>query len=218
MSYNLSYNTVIPLLRSTLELLMQEKLFSPFRLVGGTSLSLQIGHRMSDDIDLFTDELYGSIDFKPIDEYLRSHFDYVECSEIAPIAFGKMYRVGRSKADSIKLDLMYTTEQFVHPIVETDGIRMASIAEITAMKLDILTRGGRKKDFWDLHALTDHFTLDQMIALHKKRYPYTHHAGEIRRGFRNFSQADEDFDPQCLLGKHWELIKYDLFEFSQAKK
>ncbi len=34
--------------------------FAPFRLVGGTSLSLRYGHRMSDDIDLFTDAEYGS--------------------------------------------------------------------------------------------------------------------------------------------------------------
>ena len=42
---------------------MHEKQFTPFRLVGGTSLSLQLGHRMSDDIDLFTDDPYDSFNF-----------------------------------------------------------------------------------------------------------------------------------------------------------
>lgn len=51
----LHYNTVTSLLRETLDILMSEDLFSPFRLVGGTNLSLRLGHRMSDDIDLFTD-------------------------------------------------------------------------------------------------------------------------------------------------------------------
>lgn len=41
------WNTVSPLLKQVLNDLMKEELFSPFRLVGGTSLSLQIGHRMS---------------------------------------------------------------------------------------------------------------------------------------------------------------------------
>jgi hypothetical protein len=45
---------------------MSEEIFSPFRLAGGTALSLQIGHRKSIDIDLFTDQIYGSIDFYPI--------------------------------------------------------------------------------------------------------------------------------------------------------
>lgn len=37
------------------------KVFEPFRLVGGTALSLQMGHRLSVDIDLFTDAEYGTL-------------------------------------------------------------------------------------------------------------------------------------------------------------
>jgi hypothetical protein len=64
------WNTVSPLLERVLIDLMTEELFSPFRLVGGTALSLQIGHRESVDIDLFTDADYGSIDFKEIGSFL----------------------------------------------------------------------------------------------------------------------------------------------------
>lgn len=58
----LYWNTVAPILESVLQDIINEPLFSSFRLVGGTSLSLQLGHRMSVDIDLFTDAEYGSID------------------------------------------------------------------------------------------------------------------------------------------------------------
>ena len=58
------YNTVTPLLKEVLDILMKEETFAPFRLVGGTNLSLRLGHRMSDDIDLFTDAEYGSLDFR----------------------------------------------------------------------------------------------------------------------------------------------------------
>lgn len=44
----LQYQTVKPILRSTLERLVEIDEFKPFRLVGGTSLSLRYGHRMSD--------------------------------------------------------------------------------------------------------------------------------------------------------------------------
>jgi len=57
------WKTVNGLLRETLLLLMKSKEFDKFRLVGGTALSLQLGHRISVDIDLFTDADYGSIDF-----------------------------------------------------------------------------------------------------------------------------------------------------------
>jgi len=53
---------------------MRAKEFEAFRLVGGTSLSLQIGHRESVDIDLFSDLTYGSIDFNVIDSYLDKEF------------------------------------------------------------------------------------------------------------------------------------------------
>ncbi len=43
----LHYNTVTPLLRNSLIQLMAAKEFNGFRLVGGTALSLQIGHRES---------------------------------------------------------------------------------------------------------------------------------------------------------------------------
>jgi Nucleotidyl transferase AbiEii toxin, Type IV TA system len=58
----LYWNTVKPLLKEILEEIIAEDIFKPFRLVGGTSLSLQIGRRMSVDIDLITDNKYGSID------------------------------------------------------------------------------------------------------------------------------------------------------------
>jgi hypothetical protein len=48
-----------------------------------------------------------------------------------------------------------------------------------------------------------------MIELHKTRYPYNHDEGLIRANFTNFTIADDDFDPICLKGKYWELIKYD---------
>lgn len=49
-----------------------------------------------------------------------------------------------------------------------------------------------------------------MIDLHKKRYPYSHKENEIRTNFTNFTIADDDFDPICLKGKYWELIKFDI--------
>ena len=58
----LQSQTVKPILRSTLDRLMEMEEFRPFRLVGGTSLSLRYGHRMSDDIDLFTMQHIYTID------------------------------------------------------------------------------------------------------------------------------------------------------------
>ena len=74
----LHYHTVNPLLKESLFLFMKADEFDDLRLVGGTSLSLQIGHRESVDIDLFTDTPYGTLDFNSIDAYLENQFPYVD--------------------------------------------------------------------------------------------------------------------------------------------
>jgi Nucleotidyl transferase AbiEii toxin, Type IV TA system len=51
---------------------MQADTFKDFRLVGGTALSLYRGHRLSEDIDLFTDAPYGSIDFGVLTDFMTT--------------------------------------------------------------------------------------------------------------------------------------------------
>ena len=207
----LQYRIVKPILRSTLERLMRIDEFRPFRLVGGTSLSLRYGHRISDDIDLFTDAEYGSIDFQLLQEILRREFPYCQgdCGEI--VSFGTSFLVGNSKEDNVKLDLFYT-DPFIRPMDQIESIRMASLDDIVAMKMDVISRGGRKKDFWDLHILRNKYTIEQMLSLYKERYPYGATDEECIAGLTNFSVADSDPDPTCLLGKIWQLIKLDFVE------
>ena len=207
----LYYNTLSSYLHETLVKLMEADELKMFRLVGGTSLSLQLGHRKSIDIDLFSDIEYGTIDFQGIDLHLRQNFKYVDTLNIEPIGFGKSYFIGESAQQCVKLDLFYT-DQFIRPILLTDSIRLASLEEIAAMKVDVISRGGRKKDFWDIHELMELYTIRYMIELHKERYPYSHDSNQILKSFTQFEGADMDFDPLCLKHKYWELIKLDILE------
>ena len=207
----LQYQTVKPILRSTLERLMEIDEFNQFRLVGGTSLSLRYGHRMSDDIDLFTDAEYGSLDFHLLQDILRREFPYCQgdCGEI--VGFGTSYLVGNSKDENVKVDLFYT-DPFIRPMEQLDKIRMASVNDIVAMKMDVVSRGGRKKDFWDLHMLRNYYSEEQMISLYEERYPYGATKEECVAGLTNFSVADTEPDPICLQNKVWQLIKLDFTE------
>jgi len=212
MTENLYYNTVSNNLLEVLRKIMGAKEFAFFRMVGGTTLSLQRGHRMSIDIDMFTDSPYGSLDFSVLEKYLQSAFAYTNSNDYSVAGMGKSFRVGSDKMQSIKLDVYYT-DAFIRPSLTVDGIRMAHVEDIIAMKLDIISRGGRKKDFWDLHELTQEYTLDQMLALHEERHPYTHEEKVIKANFTNFDIADAEIDPHCLRGKHWEVIKLDMVDF-----
>jgi hypothetical protein len=120
--------TISPLLWDALIQLMQFPELESFRLVGGTSLSLRLGHRISVDIDLFTDAAYGSIDFEAIDQLIKNSFAYVSFSLSGNDSMGKSYFVGKSEKEAIKLDLFYT-DRFVFPLKIYDGIRFARFEE-----------------------------------------------------------------------------------------
>lgn len=208
----LFYNTVNESLKNILEILMNSEVFNQFRLVGGTALSLQLGHRVSVDIDLFSDVPYGSIDFNLIDSFLDNTFPSVDYLSNLNSGLGKSYYIESGENISVKLDVFYTDKFIFEPRVE-NGIRMATLEEIAAMKLDVIQRGGRKKDYWDIHEILNQLDLKAMLALHKKRYPYNSDAALILKNMVDFEMAEEDFNPNCLLGKHWEFIKEDLIEF-----
>jgi len=201
-------NTVSVLLWDALKQLMSIEAFNTFRLVGGTSLSLQLGHRASIDIDLFTDAEYGSIDFEYLESILKQTFTYVDTLSVDAVGMGKSYFIGNNENDLVKLDLFYT-DTFVFPCVIEDNVRFSSIEEIAAMKFEIIAQGGRKKDFWDVHELLGTFTIDQMIDFYLKRNPYSYSKDELLPQILDFSIADDEFTPNCYKDKTWEIIKLD---------
>lgn len=207
----LYWNTVAPLLESVLKDLMQQNEFKDFRLVGGTALSLHLGHRMSIDIDLFTDQEYGTVNFEALENYLSNKYSYFDKSNHRLIGMGCSYLLGGSEEDNLKLDIYYTDPFIQAPHIE-EGIRLATVEEIAAMKMDVIQRGGRKKDFWDLHEILESYSISDLITLHEQRYPYSHDRAEILFQLTNFENADSEFDPICLKSKVWELIKYEILQ------
>ena len=204
----LHLNTVSELLWNSLNELMLIEEFDSFRIVGGTSLSLQIGHRESVDIDLFTDSEYGSIDFDNLEAILKQKFQYVDSTSTTEIGFGKSFFIGSNESKLVKLDLFYT-DPFVFPITIENNVRFSSIPEVIAMKFEVIGQGGRKKDFWDIHELLNSYTLDEMIEFYLRRNPYGYSKKELTTQIVDFTVAEDDFTPNCFRGKDWELIKLD---------
>ncbi len=208
---NLHLETVSELLWISLKKLMQLELLKDFRIVGGTSLSLQMGHRISVDIDLFTDLQYDTFNFNHLDDTISTMFKYVEIGNGGNNSMGQTYYVGDDPNNQLKLDFYYT-DKFFFPMIVSENIRLASIEEIATMKLDVIGRNGRKKDFWDLHEIMNVYTLHELVKFYENKYPYNHSRQELIQGLTNFEKANNDFDPICLKGKHWELIQFDIEE------
>jgi predicted nucleotidyltransferase component of viral defense system len=206
----LYYETVSKSLLECLQKLMSNNVFNDFVLVGGTALSLQLGHRVSVDIDLFTSTQYGSMNLEEIKSALTTTFPYTDCLDsLNKRNLGYMVYIGNCQKERIKLDLFYTDE-FIAPIVQYDGLRMASLKDISAMKMQAITNNKRKKDFWDIHELLEYFTLEQMILFGLQRDPYALKIDDIINSIFNAYNLLQDSEIKCLKGKYWELIIEDL--------
>lgn len=192
---NLHYEAAPDPLLDLLRRLMQEELLSPFVLVGGTALALRLGHRISVDIDLFSDNAF---DVQPITEMLRDIFS-IQALETAQ-------NTVRGEVDGIKLDIMSHCYPAIGTPVTMDGIRMASLEDITAMKLNAIAHRGSKKDFWDYAELLSHFSRDEMLGFFAKKYS-NENVWYAEKSLSYFDDAEEEPDPRDLKDRIWNEIK-----------
>jgi predicted nucleotidyltransferase component of viral defense system len=109
--------------------------------------------------------------------------------------------------DSVKVDLVnYKHKQITNTIVE-EGIRMYSTTDIAAMKIQAILGRGRKKDFWDLAELFQHYSLKEIEEFHSKKYPSQQLLISIPQAAIYFADAEDSEDPISLKGQTWESVK-----------
>lgn len=170
-----------------------------FSLAGGTALSLRYGHRSSIDLDLFYHEKFdhSSIEDELIREF-GADFDY----ESGHKTFGFFCNIYH-----IKVDIVYFPHQPIDAIETVNNIRMYSSADIAAMKIQAIFGSSKKKDFWDLYELLQHYSLQQIMDWHKQKYPSQMLAISIPNAITYFVDADESETPISFKKQTWESVK-----------
>lgn len=206
-------NIASPLLMECLRKIMANKAFDNHYLVGGTALALQRGHRVSIDIDMFTNALYGEMNTEEIKKVLIEMFPYTEnLDRLDETLMVYSLYVGNSSDDCIKLDICYDDNP-VFPLVQIEGIRMVSEKDIAAMKLNAIAQDRqRKKDFWDIHDLLETYSIENMVSFALKRYPWSLTLDKIIDSFKRLHSFDDYTEIKCLKGKYWEFVVEDLLE------
>ena len=106
-----------------------------------------------------------------------------------------------------KIDIVYFPHSPIDKIEEVDNIRMYSNADISAMKIQAILGRAKKKDFWDLYELLQHYTLQQLIDWHKQKYPSQMLAISIPNAITYFAEAEESETPVSFKNQNWEQIK-----------
>jgi hypothetical protein len=154
---------VSPELLDVIRHISSDPFFNGYRLVGGTSLSLQIGHRASVDADFFS----GG-NGQPVPQLLKHVFPSIikNMAKVEPQHGCMGYT-----ANGIKLALFDYGDPFVTEAAIVDGIRLASLVDIGLMQLDVQDRRNAWKDLIDLNAITNLHPLSELLSLYNKRYP-----------------------------------------------
>lgn len=159
-----------------------------FQLVGGTALTLQLGHRNSIDIDLFTQSEY---DVQRLKDTLSEKFTVSVDTEFSNTLL--------SNINNVKVDFIRHNYPYVNPPISEEGITYLSKEDIAAMKLNAIARSGKRiKDFIDVYFLLRHFSLNSMLEFYKMKYP-GHNPLIPLKAINYFDDIDEAIDPPKLL-------------------
>lgn len=192
----LQYQTVEP---ATLELIKKLQSLDELqdaRLVGGTALALQIGHRKSVDIDLFMSNTVDVNDLLAAIQTITN--DVVLLSSSRTMRF--------LRVNSVKVDVVAYPYKWIDEPVSEDGITLASVKDIAAMKISAITNRGTKKDFIDLYFLLQQFTFQEIIELYKTKYPDAVMFTTLK-SLAYFDDAEPEPMPYMLKDLSWEQVK-----------
>jgi predicted nucleotidyltransferase component of viral defense system len=170
-----------------------------FALGGGTNLALRLGHRLSIDLDFFTDSPYqNNFIFQAIIKEFPS----------AELLFEQNQTMMFS-IDDIKVDFVLYPFKWQLPFETIDTARLITLQDIIPMKLQALSNRFAKKDFWDITFLLNTYSLTEMLEIFKSKFPQID-IGYIIHSLTNFDEAEMEQQPVALIPKTWEEIKSEL--------
>ena len=176
----LQFESLRPDTLAVLKLTMAEPLLNEFTLVGGTALALHFGHRISEDIDLFS---WTKFD---IDNLIN------ELSKKTALAVKMKTPIGAHVfIENVKTDFVYFPIKPIRDTLLVDGTRLLAVEDIAAMKLNAIANRGAKKDFYDLFYLLQFFGAEKLVELFKEKFSTQDVFGLIR-SMIYFEEADNE--------------------------
>ncbi|MBL7184033.1 MAG: nucleotidyl transferase AbiEii/AbiGii toxin family protein [Anaerolineae bacterium] len=204
------WEAITPSARVLLAALGQLLLLRPFYLGGGTALALRLGHRISQDLDLFANIESLDDDFRHsiIEELRQGH----EVKVLRDSVFGLIL-----EANGQPISFFSYGYPMLEPTDLVSGVQIAGILDIGLMKMDAVAGRGTRRDFYDLYFIALQVSLDELFAQSTNKYPYS-------RGFEmrvlvalvDFDAADQDEEPTLLLPAEWSEVK--AFFLAEARR
>lgn len=193
----LQFNAVPGTTLDVLKTLMRQPWINDFNLVGGTALALYWGHRVSVDIDFFTDQ---KIDLDELDGKISQ---VPGAMLISKNPIGRIYSI-----NDIQTDFVNFPYRFFYPPIKDNGFSIAHVDDIVSLKLGALANRGAKKDFYDLYYTLQHYDIEQLFDLYKRKFNVAD-VLPLLKSLVYFADAEDQLPPELTKNKSltWPQIK-----------
>ncbi|MFH1899677.1 MAG: nucleotidyl transferase AbiEii/AbiGii toxin family protein [Patescibacteria group bacterium] len=193
--------TISKQVAKNLELLGKLGILNNAYLAGGTALALQIGHRISYDLDFFTEK-----EFKA--QIFLKKLSQIKAYQHEKVSWGTI--LGR--LDDVKFSLFYYQYPLLDKPIKFKNIDIASIADISAMKVAAISERGTKRDFIDLYFILQEIQLSDVLDFYEQKYKkLASNLIHIKKSLVYFEDAEDEDVPDMLKQVSWRKVK-EFFE------
>jgi hypothetical protein len=204
------WEAITPNARDLLTILGRMPILGSFYLAGGTALALRLGHRVSQDLDLFAnvEVLDDNLRHSIIENLRQGH----KVDPLQDSVLGLVLQV-----DEQPISFFSYGYPLLAPTDQVSDVQVASILDIGLMKLDAVAGRGTRKDFYDLFFIAFHIPLDELFARSADKYSQSRGFGmRVLTALVDFDIADSQAEPTVLSPVEWDQVK--IFFITQARR
>lgn len=191
----LYYETVFPETLQLLRDIQSLPVMAGYPLVGGTALALQVGHRLSIDLDFFGD---NTADMTSIETSLSGLGRLIVDNRSANVI--------NARLRDIKVDVVRYRYPLIEPPIRIEGLTLAAVEDIAAMKLAAIVGRGSKKDFIDLFFLLERYSIEELMDFFRRKISDESDL-MVARSLTYFEDADVEAMPKMLSSVAWSEVK-----------
>lgn len=182
---------------ATLRALRDRLILGNFYLAGGTGLALQLGHRLSLDLDFFASENFNE------DRLL----DRVQKTDGFALVSKAPYTLHAS-IQQTKVSFLGYPYPVLFPHAQFMGVAIADPRDIACMKVRAVASRGTKRDFVDLYVCAQRYGLAEILQMFGKKFAETNYNRiHILKSLSYFGDAEKDPMPRMLTPLNWNEIK-----------
>jgi len=173
----------------------KDPLAKNFYLAGGSALALQLGHRVSEDLDFFTEDKSFIV---PSVNFIQNEGGTIEVNEPHTIL---------GEINQVRISFFHLPYPLIEAPLIYEGVRIAQLKDILCMKMIAISQRAAKKDFYDLYELIQ-LPVSNYTGLLEKKYGHpTFNSAHVMRSLFFFEEAEESDTPKSLKGLTWGKVK-----------